>query len=63
MKNKDITNKEYLTLKKVSLKYNKYYASDIRLYTKTKILETIRLNLKIRYYDRLLDQWETLISE
>ena len=63
MINKDFTNKEHLTLKKVNLKYNRYYASNIRLHTKTKILEAIRLNLKIRYYDRLLDQWETLILE
>ena len=56
MINKDITNKEYLILKSVNLKYNKYYVSNIRLRSKSKILEAIRLNLKISVIDTLLNE-------
>jgi len=48
---------EYLTIKSISLKYNKYYTSGIRLRTKEKILEALRLNLKINVYDTLKNEW------
>ena len=50
------TNKEYLLLHGISLKYNKYYTANIRLKTKSKILEAFRLNLKITEYDTLLKE-------
>ena len=59
---KDLTNKEYLLLHGVNLKYNRYYISNIRLYTKTTILKAIRLNLKISVYDTLLKEWSLLVE-
>ena len=59
---KDLTNKEYLLLHGINLKYNKYYVSNIRLRSKAKILEAIRLNLKISVYDTLLKEWSLLVE-
>ena len=57
---KGITQKEYLILRNISFKYNKYYVFNIRLKTKTKLLEAIRLNLNISVYDTLLNKWRLL---
>lgn len=51
---------EYNLLKKINFKYNKYYVSNIRVKTKTALLEAIKLNLKINVYDGLMEKWSIL---
>jgi len=48
--------KEYLFMRGINLKYNKYYTSNIRLHTKKAILEAYRLGLKITKIDTLMDE-------
>jgi len=48
--------KEYLFMKGINLKYNKYYTSNIRLYTKKTILKAYRLGLKITKIDTLMEK-------
>ena len=57
---KGLTQKEYWLLRNISFKYNKYYVNKIRLHTKTKILEALRLNLKIKVYDGIEEKWREL---
>jgi len=47
---------EYFFIKRINLKYNRYYTANIRLHTKKKILEAYRLQLKITELDKLLTQ-------
>lgn len=58
-----LTKKEYYLLKSVNLKYNKYYTGNIKLKTKKQILEAIRLNLKIKMYDTLIEEWMDLLED
>lgn len=55
----NLTQQEYLLLKSVSLKHNKYYVANIRLQTKKAILNAIRLKLKITEHDTIMNTSKT----
>jgi len=53
IKMKKVSDKEWLFMHGIGLKYNRYYVGNIRLKTEAKILEAYRLNLKIIAFKKL----------
>jgi len=56
MKMKGLSKEEYLLMRSVNLKYNKYYCYK-QLKTKRQILDLIRKDKSINFYDTLLGEW------
>ena len=59
---KGLTEKEYNILKSIDFKHNRYYISDVRIKTKATVLIALRLDLRIKEYDTLLETWKYINS-